>query len=121
MRCYRCAKTGHGAKSCKKTCAHCLEPHHDFICQKMYDAASVPPINSGGGGKKKKADVLLTVCSRPFISNLVLQTFWVKTKGIEKHNIGVFGGDVEEKLMAKSDIILKQKMVKSLFLFYSCT
>ena len=44
--------------SCNKSCAHCLEGHHIYICKKMSDAAAAkaPTTASGWGGKKKKAD-----------------------------------------------------------------
>jgi len=145
MRCYRCAKKGHAAKTCTRTCAHCWEPHHVYICQKMSEAtaAKAPAATSGGGGKKKKADAL-TVCSNDSkLTNLVLQTFWVVAKGprgvqkcrvlldggahlsyinqqsaealgliakgVERQNVGVFGGDVQEKIMQKMEITLKTK------------
>ena len=138
MRCYRCAKKGHAAKTCTRTCAYCWEPHHVYICQKMSEAAAAkaPAATSSGGGKKKKADAL-SVCSNDSkLTNLVLQTFWVGAigprgvqkcrvlldggahlsyinqqsaealgliaKGVERQNVGVFGGDVQEKKNAKN-------------------
>ena len=146
-RCYRCAKKGHGVKTCTRTCAHCWEPHHVYICQKMSDAVAskAPAATNGGGGKRKpKADFISTVSNRPAANNLVLQTFWItvagpagvrkcrvlldggahlsyitqslaealglKTKGVEKQNIGTFGGNVQEMTMPKMEVKLKTKI-----------
>ena len=69
MLCFKCARKGHATASCKKSCAHCLEGHHIYICQKMSDAAAAKALTttSGWGGKKTKADTHKTVCSRPWL------------------------------------------------------
>ncbi|PIC52963.1 hypothetical protein B9Z55_002856 [Caenorhabditis nigoni] len=48
--CFRCLKTGHGAKNCTACCYHCKGGHHEAICPRRSNAANGATSKPTAGG-----------------------------------------------------------------------
>lgn len=80
MLCFKCARKGHAAATCKKSCAHCSEEHHIYICEAMAKMAA------------ERSNSTAAISTSP---NTILQTLCVEAigpKGKSKLRVFLDGG-----------------------------